>query len=122
MKKTLITSVTAFAVVLSAGMSMAGPLGDHGLRGQAHDARSAVSQALNNADRMANTHQTTKMTDRGVDLLAEQDVGEENLISAQETSLYGSTPQYSLEIEVSPEAKNALEHTDLGLWVIKHQY
>ncbi|WP_170410355.1 hypothetical protein [Ruegeria atlantica] len=29
MKKTLITSVTAFAIILSAGMSMAGPLSEN---------------------------------------------------------------------------------------------
>ncbi|WP_299546867.1 hypothetical protein [uncultured Tateyamaria sp.] len=62
MKKTLITSITAFAIVLSAGMSMAGPLGDHGFGGKAHDVRSSVSQAVKQADRTANTHQTTTVT------------------------------------------------------------
>ncbi|KIC42194.1 hypothetical protein RA27_02015 [Ruegeria sp. ANG-R] len=53
MKKTLITSATAFAIVLSAGMSMAGPLRDHGQRGTVHDARSTISQAINHSDRIA---------------------------------------------------------------------
>lgn len=53
MKKTLITSATAFAIVLSAGMSMAGPLRDHGQRGTVHDARSTISQAISHSDRIA---------------------------------------------------------------------
>ncbi|WP_298934630.1 hypothetical protein [uncultured Ruegeria sp.] len=60
MKKTLITSVTAFAILLSAGTSMAGPLRDHGQRGFARDIRSSVSQARNQADGMAYTQRATK--------------------------------------------------------------
>ncbi|WP_170410351.1 hypothetical protein [Ruegeria atlantica] len=46
MEKTLITSVTAFALILNAGTSMAGPRNGHGPRAQAHDVRSTVSQAF----------------------------------------------------------------------------
>lgn len=60
MKKTLITSVTAFAIVLNAGVSMAGPLRGDGQRGQAQDIRASVSQALNHADGTANNNRATK--------------------------------------------------------------
>ncbi len=60
MKKTLITSVTAFAFVVNAGMSVAGPLRDHGQSGFASKARTSVSQALNNSDWMPHTFQTSK--------------------------------------------------------------
>ena len=46
MKKTLITSVTTLAIVLSAGMSMAGPLRGHNQRGHTQDVRTMVSQAF----------------------------------------------------------------------------
>lgn len=62
MKKSLITSATALVIVLNAGMSMADPLGDHGFGGKAHGVRPSVSQALKQADSMANTHQTTAVT------------------------------------------------------------
>lgn len=53
MKKTLITSVTAFAIILSAGTSTAGPLRDHSQRGFAQKVHSSVSQTVNHADGMA---------------------------------------------------------------------
>ncbi|AHD11856.1 hypothetical protein [Phaeobacter gallaeciensis] len=55
MQKTMITAATVFALVISAGASMAGPLNGHGFSGKAHDVRVSASQALNNADRGANT-------------------------------------------------------------------
>ncbi len=55
MKKTLITSVTALAIVLNAGMSMAGPLNGNGFGRKAHDVRASVSQAFTNADHKAHT-------------------------------------------------------------------
>jgi len=55
MKKTLIISVTAIALVLSAGMSMAGPLRGHDQRGHAQNVRTTVSQAFNQSDGMGNT-------------------------------------------------------------------
>ncbi|AXT27664.1 hypothetical protein D1823_14480 [Ruegeria sp. AD91A] len=58
MQKTMITTATVFALVMSAGASMAGPLNGHSFGGKAHDARSTVSQALDNADHGAHTHQT----------------------------------------------------------------
>ncbi|MFS4583778.1 hypothetical protein [Phaeobacter sp. C3_T13_0] len=58
MQKTMITAATVFALVMSAGASMAGPLNGHSFGGKAHDVRAAASQALNNADRGAHTHQT----------------------------------------------------------------
>ncbi|WP_170347517.1 hypothetical protein [Ruegeria atlantica] len=62
MQKTMITAATVFALLMSAGASMAGPLNGHSFGGKTHDARSTVSQALDNADRGANTHQTTTVT------------------------------------------------------------
>ncbi|WP_299546870.1 hypothetical protein [uncultured Tateyamaria sp.] len=60
MKKALITSVTAFAIVLNAGASMAGPLGGNGHRGFAPDVRASVSEARSHASGMAHTLQITK--------------------------------------------------------------
>ncbi|WP_120501264.1 autotransporter outer membrane beta-barrel domain-containing protein [Roseovarius sp. EL26] len=45
MKKAMITTATVFALVVSAGMSMAGPLRGDAQRGFAQDVRSSVSQA-----------------------------------------------------------------------------
>ncbi len=84
MKKTLISSVTAFAIVLSAGMAMAGPVRDHGQRGHAHHVRSTVSQAFNHADKMTKTHQSTNMADRSFDVTSKQDLGQTNLSSTQQ--------------------------------------
>ena len=70
MKKTLITSLTALAIVLNAGMSMAGPLGDHAFRGPTHDVRSSVSQALDTADLGANTHQIDRSYNLGQNTLS----------------------------------------------------
>ncbi|WP_299546858.1 hypothetical protein [uncultured Tateyamaria sp.] len=55
MQKTLITAATVFALVMSAGASMAGPLNGHSFGGKAHDVRASASQVLNNADQMART-------------------------------------------------------------------
>ncbi|UWS04318.1 hypothetical protein K4K94_00900 [Phaeobacter inhibens] len=55
MQKTLITAATVFALVVSAGASMAGPLNGHGFGGKTHDVRASASQAFNNADQMAHT-------------------------------------------------------------------
>lgn len=54
MKKTLITSVTAFAIVLSAGASMAGPRNDHGQFAKAANHTTSLSAqqgAQNSSDR-----------------------------------------------------------------------
>ncbi|WP_120632287.1 hypothetical protein [Ruegeria sp. EL01] len=59
MKKAMITTATVFALVLNAGMSMAGPLRDHGQRGHAQDVRSTVSQVHTHAETKSKTHQTT---------------------------------------------------------------
>lgn len=61
MKKTLITSIAAFAIVLSTGTSMAGSLRDHVQRGHVPDVRPSVSQALSPDDGMVNTDQTAKL-------------------------------------------------------------
>jgi len=62
MKKTMITTATVAALVLSAGMSMAGPLGGNGKLAFTQDVRSSVSQTLKQTDGMANTHQTYTVT------------------------------------------------------------
>lgn len=72
MKKTLITSVTALAIVLNAGMSMAGPLNGQSFGGKAHDVRASVAQAFD--------HQT----DHGFGL------SQNNLSSTQPQSTYGT--------------------------------
>ncbi|WP_120501263.1 hypothetical protein [Roseovarius sp. EL26] len=55
MKTVMITSTTILVLVASAGMSTAGPLGDHNLRDRAQDTRSEVSQARDHVvDRAAN--------------------------------------------------------------------
>ncbi|MEO1108957.1 MAG: hypothetical protein AAFX90_13655 [Pseudomonadota bacterium] len=55
MQKTMITAATVFALVMSVTASMAGPLNGHSFGGKAHDMRASASQAINNADHMANT-------------------------------------------------------------------
>ncbi|MES0863363.1 hypothetical protein ABLN87_13485 [Ruegeria sp. SCPT10] len=60
MKKAMITTATMFALVVSSGMSMAGPLRDHAQRGHAQDVRSTVSQAHTHAETKSKTQQTTK--------------------------------------------------------------
>ncbi|WP_271952787.1 hypothetical protein [Ruegeria faecimaris] len=84
MKKTLITSVTAFAIVLSAGTSTAGPLRDHSQRGFAHKVHSSVSQTVNHADGMANTYQTTNSSGFGFALPSERHLGQNNLSATQQ--------------------------------------
>ncbi|AHD11857.1 hypothetical protein [Phaeobacter gallaeciensis] len=56
MQKTMITATTVFALLMSAGASMAGPLNGHSFGGNAHDVRSSVSQAIGNTDKMAHTY------------------------------------------------------------------
>jgi len=90
MKKTLITSVTAFAIVLTAGMAMAGPLCDQGQRGNTHDGRLSVSQAFNHIDSKANDFQSGTLTDSGFDVPAKYDLGQTNLSSTQQQSTYGT--------------------------------
>jgi len=77
MKKVMITTATAFALVLSAGMSMAGPLRDHGQRSNAHDVRSAVSQTRTHADTKSKYHQTIKKTARGYGSTSENSIDED---------------------------------------------
>ena len=72
MQKTVITAATVFALLMSAGASMAGPLNGNGFSGKAHDVRSTVSQAFD--------HQT----DHGFSLI------QNTLSSAQPQSTYGS--------------------------------
>ncbi|AHD10063.1 hypothetical protein [Phaeobacter gallaeciensis] len=76
MQKTMITATTVFALFMSAGASMAGPLNGHGFSGKAHAVRSSVSQAIGNADQMAHTYRT--------DIGFGQD--QNNLTSTQSTS------------------------------------
>ncbi|WP_216824960.1 hypothetical protein [Roseovarius sp. EL26] len=83
MQKVMITTATVFALVVSAGMSMAGPLGGNGQRGFAQDVRSSVSQAFD--------QQTTKTIGLGLDLSSKQDPSQKNLSSTQKTSNYGSS-------------------------------
>ena len=58
MQKTLITAATVFALLMSAGASMAGPLNGHSLGGKAHDMQASVSQTLNAADSGVHANQT----------------------------------------------------------------
>ncbi|MEW2915830.1 hypothetical protein AB1A64_02050 [Ruegeria sp. ANG10] len=91
MKKTLITSITAFAIVLSAGMAVAGPLRDHGHGGFTSDARSSVSQAFDHTYRKATDLQSSTRTDCGFDALAKYDLGQSNLSSTRQQSTYGTS-------------------------------
>lgn len=77
MQKTLITSVTAFAITLSAGMSMAGPLRDHGQPGHAHGVSSTVSQVRTHAETKSKTHQTTKGSGVGSGLTSQPQLGQD---------------------------------------------
>ncbi|WP_170410353.1 hypothetical protein [Ruegeria atlantica] len=61
MKKTLITSVTAFALILSAGMSSAHPSIGHGHNGHAQHLSPATSPTDNFADTTADYHQANKV-------------------------------------------------------------
>ncbi|KIC41106.1 hypothetical protein RA27_10715 [Ruegeria sp. ANG-R] len=84
MKKAIIASATVFALVASAGMSTAGPLRDHGQRGFAHNVHASVSQTLNHADGMANTHQTTKSSGFSFDLPSERHLGQNNRFATEQ--------------------------------------
>lgn len=77
MQKTLITSVTAFAIILSAGMSMAGPSPDHGQRGHAHDVSTTVSQGRTHTETKSKTHQATKESGVGSGLTSQPAVGQD---------------------------------------------
>ena len=55
MQKTVITAATVFALLMSAGASMAGPLNGNGFSGKAHDMRASASQAFNTAGQIAHT-------------------------------------------------------------------
>ncbi|UWR96392.1 hypothetical protein [Phaeobacter inhibens] len=88
MKKTLITSVTALAIVLNAGMSMAGPLNGQSFGGKAHDVRASVTQAFD--------HQT----DHGFGL------SQNNLSSTQPQSTYGTNWSSELPDEVVVEIQD----------------
>lgn len=81
MKKAMITTATVFALVLNAGMSMAGPLRDHGQRGQAHDARSTVSQIHTHAETKTKTQQSTK----GYGLASQPSVNDDYCDACQDT-------------------------------------
>ncbi len=79
MQKTMFTAATVFALVVTAGASMAGPLNGNGFSGKAHDVRSNVSQAINTADHGAHTHQTGPGFDPGQDNLSStQPLGSDN--------------------------------------------
>jgi len=90
MKKTLISSVTAFAIVLSAGMALAGPVRDHGQRGHAHDVRSSASQTLSHTNRIENDRITATPTERSIELTSKQSLGPNSLSSAQQKNTYGA--------------------------------
>ncbi|KIC39867.1 hypothetical protein RA27_16295 [Ruegeria sp. ANG-R] len=96
MKKTLITSVTALAIVLSAGMSMAGPSRAHGNHGRAHDVRSSISQTLNQSGKIINTEQTNNLTDRSLDFSPKHSLGQSNLSSAQPYPVFN--PKWSARL------------------------
>ncbi|UWS08282.1 hypothetical protein [Phaeobacter inhibens] len=110
MQKTLITAATVFALVLSAGASMAGPLNGHSFGGKAHDVRSSVSQAFGD--------QTSNMSDRNFDLSSKQAPGGTNLATSQQIGLYGSNAtEYTLNISVDTNALKVLNDVGDDLWV-----
>jgi len=55
MQKTMITAATMFALLMSAGASMAEPLNGHSFGGKAHDVRASATQAFNTASQIAHT-------------------------------------------------------------------
>jgi hypothetical protein len=79
MKKKLITYVTAFAIILSAGTSTAGPLRETGQRGFAHKVYSSASQTFNHAYGTANNLQSTKSSGIYFDLPSKRNKGLNNL-------------------------------------------
>ncbi|WP_299083067.1 hypothetical protein [uncultured Ruegeria sp.] len=91
MKKVLIASATVFAIVASAGMSMAGPLRDQGQRGFGQKVQVSASQAIGHASEKAKTHQTTYMTGSGTHSTSKYDLGQKNQSSAQQTGAYGAS-------------------------------
>ncbi|WP_170410358.1 hypothetical protein [Ruegeria atlantica] len=84
MKKTLITCITAFAIILSAGTSTAGPLREHGQRGFAPKVHSSASQKINRADGIANTFQATQSSGFSFDMPSERHLGQNNRYSPQQ--------------------------------------
>lgn len=81
MKKTLIASATAFAIAMTAGMAMAGPVRDYGQRSNAHDVRSVVSQTRTHIDTKPKYHQTIKKPARGYGSTSENSI-DENCVDA----------------------------------------
>lgn len=77
MKKTLITSSTVLALILSVGMSMAGPLRGHDQRGHPYDVRSAVSQTRTHGDTKPKFHQTIKKPARGYGSTSDSPIDED---------------------------------------------
>ncbi|AHD10062.1 hypothetical protein [Phaeobacter gallaeciensis] len=95
MQKTMITATTVFALFMSAGASMAGPLNGHGFSGKAHDVRSTVSQALNNADQMAHTYHADKGFGQDQDNLSVGKLGESPHLSTGQKTWTSWTCGYS---------------------------
>ncbi|WP_300074341.1 hypothetical protein [uncultured Ruegeria sp.] len=91
MKKVLIASATVFAIVASAGMSMAGPLRDQGQRGFGQKVHASASQAIGHASEKAKAHQTTYMTGSGTHSTSKYNLGQKNQSSAQQTGAYGAS-------------------------------
>ncbi|ATF18788.1 hypothetical protein [Phaeobacter gallaeciensis] len=124
MQKTMITATTVFALLMSAGASMAGPLSGHGFGGKAHGVRASVSQALNNADQMAHTQQIT-IRPEGVAvgegfpfLSSKQSLSGTNLATSQQTGLYGSDETaYHLDINVDFGAIKNMKDSGDDLWI-----
>ncbi|KIC39864.1 hypothetical protein RA27_16280 [Ruegeria sp. ANG-R] len=77
MKKFMIPFAAALAISASAGMSMAGPLRDHGQRNNAHDVRSAVSQTRTHADTKPKYHQTIKKPARSYSSTSDNSIDED---------------------------------------------
>ena len=111
MQKTMLTAATIFAVVTTAGASMAGPLNGNGFGGNSHDVRSNVSQAFD--------HKTTNMSDRSFDLSSKQSLGGGKLATSQQTGLYGSDEtDYHLDINVDSDAIKTMKDSGDDLWIL----
>ncbi|ATF18786.1 hypothetical protein [Phaeobacter gallaeciensis] len=106
MQKTMITATTVFALLMSAGASMAGPLNGHSFGGNAHDVRSFVSQAIGNTDKMAHTYHA----DHGFG----QD--QNNLSSAQSASNGGDQACYPVNRPQDVHAIRDLASDVIASW------
>lgn len=125
MKKVLIASVTALAIAMSAGTTMAGPFHGHDQLGFAQDVRSAVSQARNHAG-------TKNVGDRGFSTNSDErqyetdfpvgEVADGQLFGGLEIGINHLSSGVSSRIASADISADGYDATLSALWVADNQF